>query len=55
MNQLIAFIKSHAIDVVSHTSDTITCVAVYSKGGAAFTQTEIVDANWNSVRNWLGY
>lgn len=55
MKQLIAFIKSHAIDVVSHTDDTITCVGVYTKGGAVFSHHEIINANWNSVRNWLGY
>lgn len=55
MDQLITFIKQHAIDVVSHTDDTITCVAVYCKGGAAFTHQETINANWNSVRNWLGY
>lgn len=55
MKNLITFIQQHAIEVVSYTDDTITCVAVYSKGGAAYSHHEIIDANWNSVRNWLGY
>ena len=55
MQTLINFLKSHYISVLGNTDSTITVQAVYSKGGARFTQTEIIPANMKAVRDWLGY
>jgi len=55
MQTLIKYLQQHSINVLSAHEGKIVVEAVYSKDGVAFSQEEVIEADFVAVRDWLGY
>lgn len=55
MQQLIAYLKQHGVEVHSNTDTHIKVIGVICFQGQAYKVPQDIPANMQAVRNWLGY
>jgi len=55
LNRLIAFLNAHSVDIITTTETTITVSGMYCRDGVAFSQPDVLPANLEAIRNYLGY
>lgn len=55
MNQLVSYLESHGVTVISTGESTVTVAAHYSTPHGAMFVRETIPATWSDVRAFLGY